>query len=90
MLAYCTICDKERETRYIDLFVTGSEGTRLCHDCEMLVVEFVRKENERLRKFAVHKQDCDLNMSVEKIIETSSDTLWCTCGFGLIGQFEKE
>lgn len=40
----CTICDKVKETRYLDLFVTGSEGTRLCHECEMLVVEFIRSE----------------------------------------------
>ena len=43
-IAYCTICDKERETKYIDLFVIGSEGTRLCHDCEMRVVEFIRSQ----------------------------------------------
>ena len=45
---YCDICGEVRETRYIDLFVLGSEGTRLCHKCEMLVVEFIReKQRER-------------------------------------------
>ena len=39
---HCDICGKVAKTRYIDLFVMGSEGTRLCHDCEMLVVEFIR------------------------------------------------
>ncbi len=38
----CTICDELKTTRYIDLYVIGSEGTRLCHACEMLVVEFIR------------------------------------------------
>ena len=47
METYCDICDEKSETRYIDLFVTGSEGTRLCHDCEMLVVEFIRKEKRK-------------------------------------------
>ena len=38
---YCDICNEVGETRYFDLFTIGSEGTRLCHDCEMLVVEFI-------------------------------------------------
>ena len=39
---YCDICNEVGATRYFDLFTIGSEGTRLCHDCEMLVVEFIR------------------------------------------------
>ena len=38
----CTICNRLKDVRYIDLYVIGSEGTRLCHECEMLVVEFIR------------------------------------------------
>jgi len=39
----CMIChDNKKETRYISLFVTGSEGLTICHDCEMKIVEFVR------------------------------------------------
>lgn len=41
---YCDICNEVGETRYFDLFTIGSEGTRLCHTCEMLVVEFIRKK----------------------------------------------
>ena len=40
----CTICDRLKNVRYIDLYVIGSEGTRLCHECEMLVVEFIREK----------------------------------------------
>ena len=52
---YCDICAEVAETRYFDLFVIGSEGTRLCHDCEMLVVEFIRDKQrltleQRIRK----------------------------------------
>ena len=57
MITSCDICDEVSETRYFDLFTIGSEGTRLCHDCEMLVVEFVR-EQQRLtlkRRIAKHK-----------------------------------
>jgi len=55
MVTNCTICDKTRETRYIDLFVEGSEGSRLCHDCEMLVVEFVREEKRTTLQQAIKK-----------------------------------
>ena len=55
MVTNCDICGEVHETRYIDLFVTGSEGTRLCHDCEMLVVGFIRDKQrlaleQRIRK----------------------------------------
>lgn len=38
----CDMCLEMKQTRYLDLYISGSEGTRLCHDCEMLVVHFVR------------------------------------------------
>jgi len=49
----CMVCHKNKEVRYISLFVIGSEGLLVCHDCEMLIVEFVRKlmsENLEARK----------------------------------------
>ena len=54
---YCDICNKIADTRYLDLFTIGSEGTRLCHDCEMLVVEFIRTEKYKVTKriIAEHK-----------------------------------
>jgi len=43
MITLCRICGSETSwCRYIDLYVMGSEGLVICHDCEMLVVEFVR------------------------------------------------
>ena len=42
MITSCDICGEVGETRYFDLFTIGSEGTRLCHDCEMLVVRFIQ------------------------------------------------
>lgn len=42
----CDMCLETKETNYFDLYISGSEGTRLCHDCEMSVVEFIR-ENAR-------------------------------------------
>ena len=43
-MSYCTICEELKTTRYIALYVAGSEGTNLCHKCEMLVVGFIRDE----------------------------------------------
>lgn len=38
----CTVCKEVRHVRYVDLYVIGSEGSWLCRDCEMEVVQFVR------------------------------------------------
>ena len=59
MITSCDICDDVAETRYIDLFVTGSEGTRLCHDCEMLVVEFIREEQRAALRQRIAKRKKD-------------------------------
>lgn len=40
----CMIChDKKKETRYISLFVIGSEGLTVRHECEMKIVNYVRE-----------------------------------------------
>ena len=36
------MCLEMKETRYFDLYIAGSEGTRLCHKCEMRIVQFIR------------------------------------------------
>ena len=38
----CDMCLETKKTRYLDLYISGSEGTRLCHGCEMLLVRFIR------------------------------------------------
>lgn len=38
----CWICHRETETRYVELYVSGSEGLNICHACEMRVVEFIQ------------------------------------------------
>lgn len=38
----CDMCLEMKKTRYLDLYISGSEGTRLCHGCEMLLVRFIR------------------------------------------------
>jgi hypothetical protein len=38
----CSICNSKEKTKFIDLYVFGSEGLYLCHECEMKLVEFVR------------------------------------------------
>ena len=40
----CMIChNNKEETRYISLFVIGSEGLTVCHSCEMKIVNYVRE-----------------------------------------------
>lgn len=39
---FCYVCRKSGKVRNINLYTVGSEGTDLCHDCEMNVVEFLR------------------------------------------------
>ena len=41
-LGTCLMCSHKKELRNIDLYVIGSEGLNVCHDCEMSIVEFVR------------------------------------------------
>jgi len=37
----CNICYSEENTRNLDLYVMGSEGFCICHDCEMRLVEHI-------------------------------------------------
>jgi hypothetical protein len=40
----CRVCGTDNvETRNLDLYVNGSEGLNACHDCEMAIVEYVRR-----------------------------------------------
>lgn len=39
---HCDLCKFETKTRYLDLFVNGSEGLNICHSCEMKMVESAR------------------------------------------------
>ena len=40
--AECRICHVIEECRHVNLYVVGSEGLMLCHECEMRIVEYVR------------------------------------------------
>jgi hypothetical protein len=75
METICTICKEKKETRYIDLFVFGSEGCRFCHKCEMLVVEFIRKECSRVLKETIE------NYRRKKMNSEDRATVWL---FGLV------
>jgi hypothetical protein len=38
----CDMClEKHERTRHIELYVWGSEGVNLCHDCEMEVNKYI-------------------------------------------------
>jgi hypothetical protein len=38
----CMMCDTIGPVRHIALYVVGSEGLFVCHDCEMFLVRVVR------------------------------------------------
>jgi len=39
----CMMCPNENITvKHFPLYTIGSEGTYLCHDCQLLVTDFVR------------------------------------------------
>lgn len=37
----CMICSGTNEVRNIDLYIIGSEGLNVCHQCEMLIVKYI-------------------------------------------------
>lgn len=39
----CYGCLKEKKVRHKNLYPNGSEGCKLCIDCELKVVDFLRK-----------------------------------------------
>ncbi len=53
--APCDICLETKQTRHFDLYITGSEGTRLCDDCERLVVRFI--QDKRMDAFRKRKAE---------------------------------
>jgi len=40
----CMICDDPNElcVKHFDLYIIGSEGLNVCHECEMKIVNYVR------------------------------------------------
>ena len=39
----CRICGSLGETRHLPIYVSGSEGLEICHQCEMSLVEYLRQ-----------------------------------------------
>ena len=61
------LCGQIKEIRNIELYVIGSEGLDVCHDCEMEVVAAVkaianRKSLERMATYRANKQQLEAAM----------------------------
>jgi CRISPR-associated protein Cas8b1/Cst1 subtype I-B len=59
---YCRMCLRPDKVRNINLYTNGSEGTNLCHSCEMKVGEFIRFNGreavvKKIAKFRKEKSD---------------------------------
>ena len=55
----CNICHQDAECRHLDLYVFGSEGVWLCHECEMLVnafIEMMARHRMRLVAMSYRKE----------------------------------
>lgn len=50
----CTICHEQTDVRNINLFVTGSEGLDVCHECEKAIVGIVMVMANIARKSRIH------------------------------------
>lgn len=72
----CMMCLKDKEVRNIPLYIIGSEGLDICHDCEMDVVRYIRKRRtssarvrkaeflkKRRRNNAKNLGDCEVSRS---------------------------
>jgi len=57
----CSICKRDIKTRYIDLYVFGSEGVRLCRPCENevsgLVLNFALEKQRQRKAEHVKRRD---------------------------------
>lgn len=49
----CYACKKDKPVRWKNLYTIGSEGTWLCMDCEMIVVEMLRSLS---RQASIHRK----------------------------------
>ena len=60
----CMVCRETREVRGVDLYINGSEGLRVCHPCEMEVLELIRNKMrergiERKEEFKKRKRESE-------------------------------
>jgi len=39
----CNVCGVNEKTRNINIYIIGSEGCYICHECEMMVVHFINE-----------------------------------------------
>lgn len=42
---YCMICSEDKPVRNKNIYIHGSEGTDMCIDCEMDMVDYLRRKS---------------------------------------------
>jgi len=54
----CYMCHRDKEIRNINLYVIGSEGLNICHDCEIMIVKHIQELSRinHLTKIEVYKK----------------------------------
>ena len=65
MITDCMLCLEEKECRYIDLYIIGSEGLQVCHSCEMKLVEYARslRSKQSIKRMEEYKKKKTLDIS---------------------------
>lgn len=53
-LGRCNICHEDKEVRWKNLYLIGSEGINICHPCEMDLLAYLRKKSN---EFAIAKKE---------------------------------
>ena len=69
----CTCCGEIAETKHLPLYVIGSEGTELCHQCEMLIVRLIR--NIRRKSLKKRENKMSINEKVYSFIQLREELL---------------
>lgn len=71
----CDMCLRDEKVRHVNLYTKGSEGTLLCHHCEMRLVDLIRSERSeagRLR-FEVYKAAKRVSQEIEKKLDSDKE-----------------
>lgn len=50
----CNICGEEKDVRWKNLYLIGSEGIDICHPCEMDLLAYLRNKS---REFSMAKKE---------------------------------
>jgi hypothetical protein len=51
----CNICGEDKDVRWKNLYLIGSEGIYICHPCEMDLLEYLRKKSREFQRAKIER-----------------------------------